>query len=860
MSARFRDVLLPMVMITLLSPVAAISFKYGVPIEVIVFSLLLAGYKASSAANTAGGAAAAAVATTVTCGSVSSSSSSLRRSWSLSWRRSAGGDSKPSWRQEDNVGTLNADKVTAKKVESKSVLGALKRSTPKLQWRSIINKFTPEKFDKLCEQLLSTLPSECGERTVTDDEFRQVLEDLLALIFDASSRQHQYTEMYTDLCQKLMDFVAKQRPDLDSKSCVWAKCQGIFKTMVLSAPDIPADLPEDEYMDRKAKHKEKMVGIVKFGGDLVSRGLVPSDGVMLWIQTLVSEKTQEIYSAGSDANPAEQGMEESHDKDIEKREVQLELLCAILAGMGSSLQDRHTLTEQNRLVIEDVFMQLEQLSMDTVNLSLRIRCLIRDILDLRMAQWKEKEGRLKPGMLKRRDDDSGGEVGSSYLREDAPEFVPGSNAAWTSDRISSHQAWLDPSLLASLQAVEHHLEVIEDKESKLERLKRLIKFYHIIQEQQLVVVANASNVSRVLGLVEQSFSDVVCQALDWSITEQQRKKSLKGFETGDVSVLVMASEVSTRRDFDTCAPAAVLVNFDFPMTLQLYLYRLYKRSDSNTHVYTFFMPHYDVRHTMALTVSMDAVGQKIPEALRKLKDQLTAESSSNDRQLAPGGKGRDRNHERERERDRDRERERDRDRERSERERGSSEHETSRSGPRRVREQRGDEERERERDRDRDRGDGCREGTGDSSTAVVSSKGAGKSHHRTRASTSASWRSDFAELRSERSELEEGRGGDRADQSSRSDRDGCREVSGGRRNLRGGRLESMHEDGFLENGGPRSTEGWNQGVPRGTSNHRLGSDKHRAAALASSRGGGTFGTEQGHRHRRINDFKQQAEF
>merc|ERR1719188_2108975 len=70
--------------------------------------------------------------------------------------------------------------------------------------------------------------------------------------------------------------------------------------------------------------------------------------------------------------------------------------------MGSSMTDSNTLSEENRAVIEDMFIQLEQLSMDTVSLSLRIRCLIRDILDLRMAQWKEKEGKLKPGMLQKR--------------------------------------------------------------------------------------------------------------------------------------------------------------------------------------------------------------------------------------------------------------------------------------------------------------------------------------------------------------------------------------------------------------------------------------------------------------------------
>jgi len=517
-----------------------------------------------------------------------------------------------------------------------STLSALKKREPRTQWRGIINKFTPEKFDKLCEQLLGTLPVETEEVQVSTEEFRNVLEELLALIFEASSRQHQYTEMYTDLCQKLLDFIAKGRPELDSKACVWGKCQHIFKTMVLTAPELPADLPEDEYMDRKAKHKEKMVGIVKFGADLVSRGLVPCDGVMAWIHTLLSEKTQEVIAGGAEAEGAREGEEgrQQQDKDLEQREVQLELLCAILAGMGSSMTDATTVSEEQRNVIEDVFMQLEQLSMDQGGLSLRIRCLIRDVLDLRMAQWKEKEGKLKPGMLQKRDDES---ETASVLNGDAPEFCPG-KGSWTSQRMAEQARWLDPQLVTSLQAVEHHVEVIKDTEAKLERLKGLIKLYHLIQEQQLVVVVNASNQRRVIELVTASFAEVKCHALDFNTPEQVRRKAIKSFELGETAILVMASEVSTRRDFDFGKPARVMVNFDFPMTLQLYLYRIFKRADKDTHVYTFFTPNHDARHTMSLILAMEAAGQKVPELLKKLKDQLAAESA-NDR----GGKsGRDR--------------------------------------------------------------------------------------------------------------------------------------------------------------------------------------------------------------------------
>merc|ERR1719440_730061 len=103
-----------------------------------------------------------------------------------------------------------------------------------------------------------------------------------------------------------------------------------------------------------------MVGMVKFGGDLVSHGLVPVDGVMHWIHALLSEKhlsseycaptpraadspssraadtampqgDEDEDSAADQSHSDEKDVEdEAHAKDVEEREVQLEVLCAIL--------------------------------------------------------------------------------------------------------------------------------------------------------------------------------------------------------------------------------------------------------------------------------------------------------------------------------------------------------------------------------------------------------------------------------------------------------------------------------------------------------------------------------------------------
>lgn len=189
---------------------------------------------------------------------------------------------------------------------------------------------------------------------------------------------------------------------------------------------------------------------------------------------------------------------------------------------------------------------------------------------------------------------------------------------------------MDPQLLASLQMVDHHLEVIEDREAKLQRLKALIQVYHLIQEKQMVVVANTINVRRILDMISGTFAGSDYRCLDQNTPEAIRMQSLRSFALGQTSMLLMTTDVSARKDFDFGKAASVLINFDFPMTLQLYLYRIQKRADSETHVYTFFSPH-DVRHANSLVIVLEGAGQKVPEALRKMKEQVKAEIKKEDK-------------------------------------------------------------------------------------------------------------------------------------------------------------------------------------------------------------------------------------
>ena len=128
-------------------------------------------------------------------------------------------------------------------------------------------------------------------------------------------------------------------------------------------------------------------------------------------------------------------------------------------------------------------------------------------------------------------------------------------------------------------------------------------------------------------MISHSFGGTDYRCLDQNTPEHIRTQSLRSFEIGQASMLLMTTDVCARRDFDFGKAAPVLINFDFPMTLQLYLYRIQKRADSDTHVYTFFSPH-DVRHSASLVMVLEGARQKVPDALRKMKEQVKADGKA----------------------------------------------------------------------------------------------------------------------------------------------------------------------------------------------------------------------------------------
>jgi len=225
--------------------------------------------------------------------------------------------------------------------------------------KSIMNKLTVEKFDKLYAQLL-----ECG---FTKKEHVQAL---MKEVFEKATTQHHFIEMYTTLCMKISDWLEEQHGIDNDESCfkriLLNQCQESFHENLLRPVDVPDQTPE-EMFERHCAYKTRMLGNMKFVAHLLINKMLSS--------RVIFEITAEMIRIKSDET--------------------LEALCAFLSCIGSTFDVK----EWGRFgEFDKVFQQVEKLS-QAKKTTIRTTCLLKDLLDQRERQWAKKQTNAGPTQL-----------------------------------------------------------------------------------------------------------------------------------------------------------------------------------------------------------------------------------------------------------------------------------------------------------------------------------------------------------------------------------------------------------------------------------------------------------------------------
>lgn len=222
--------------------------------------------------------------------------------------------------------------------------------------RGILNKLTPEKFQKLSDDLLQT-----------ELNSSVILKGVILLIFEKALDEPKYSSMYAQLCKRLSEEAPNFEPP--NSPCTFRllllnKCRAEFENRSKASEafehrDGPL-APEEE--ERRQLAKRKMLGNIKFIGELGKLEILSESILHRCIQQLLLDKKKR---SGSTKDMAED----------------LECLSQIMRTCGRILD-----SDKGKKLMNQYFERMSMLA-ENQELPLRIRFMLRDVIELRQDKW-----------------------------------------------------------------------------------------------------------------------------------------------------------------------------------------------------------------------------------------------------------------------------------------------------------------------------------------------------------------------------------------------------------------------------------------------------------------------------------------
>ncbi|DAZ92812.1 TPA: hypothetical protein N0F65_012631 [Lagenidium giganteum] len=223
--------------------------------------------------------------------------------------------------------------------------------------KSILNKLSVEKFEKLSNQLI-----EVAVRNV------DVLSGVIEQVVEKAQMEWHFSTMYAELCAKLsttdMPAVATDDDKVHDTNKLFRKllltrCQKQFE--VQPSKDGLEELPEDVRLEKELLLKRATLGHIRFIGELYKQSMLSSRIMHTCIQSLFG--------------------------DLEKPdEESLECLTKLLSTIGEKLEST-VRDEAESGLVGQYYTLIKQLSQDSKRLSTRVRFMLQDLLELRRNRW-----------------------------------------------------------------------------------------------------------------------------------------------------------------------------------------------------------------------------------------------------------------------------------------------------------------------------------------------------------------------------------------------------------------------------------------------------------------------------------------
>lgn len=283
-----------------------------------------------------------------------------------------------------NVGTLEVSSTgwkarslgPAPAAAAPSLDGYMEADVVQRKVKAALNKMTPEKFDRISDQIL-----EIAAQSVKETDGR-TLRQVIQLVFEKATDEAHWAPMYAKFCYKMLSTMNPEIKDetiKDKAGNVVAggnlfrkyllnRCQEEFEKgwkVNLPAPkegeNQEAVMLSDEYYVAAAA-KRRGLGLVKFIGELFKLGMLT--------ERIMHECVKKLLDY--------EGMPE---------EAEVESLSSLLRTIGKQLDS----PESKGAGRMDAYFERITQTMNLPDLPSRLRFMLLDVVDLRRAGWNSKD-------------------------------------------------------------------------------------------------------------------------------------------------------------------------------------------------------------------------------------------------------------------------------------------------------------------------------------------------------------------------------------------------------------------------------------------------------------------------------------
>ncbi|XAR63295.1 hypothetical protein NMG60_11023182 [Bertholletia excelsa] len=226
------------------------------------------------------------------------------------------------------------------------------------QLKAILNKLTPQNFEKLFEQV----------KAVNIDS-AATLTGAISQIFDKALMEPTFCEMYADFCVHL----ARELPNFNEdnekitfRRLLLNKCQEEFERgereqEEAERPDEEGEAKqsEEEREEKRIKARRRMLGNIRLIGELYKKKMLT--------ERIMHECIKKLL--GQYENPDEEN---------------IEALCKLMSTIGEIID--HSRAKEH---MDAYFEMMVNLS-NNMELSSRVRFMLKDAIDLRKSKWQQR--------------------------------------------------------------------------------------------------------------------------------------------------------------------------------------------------------------------------------------------------------------------------------------------------------------------------------------------------------------------------------------------------------------------------------------------------------------------------------------